>query len=257
MSQPTRALVRSVAPSFADALVQQAPGAPIDVALAQRQHAAYVAALRGLGLTVRELPAEAAYPDGCFVEDMAVVAVGRALIARSGAPSRRGEAPSVAAALAGAGLEVTEMAAPATLDGGDVLRVGRTLLVGRSERTNAAGVEALRGAFEPLGFAVRAVAVPAALHLKCYLSSPRPGLLLAARGRVAPAWLEGLGEVAWLPEEEAYAANVVGVGERVLVAAGHPQTQAALGSLGLEPVPLEVSEIAKADGSLTCLSVLY
>jgi dimethylargininase len=250
-------LVRPVASSFADALAQQAPGAPIDVALAQAQHAAYVAALRGLGLGVRELPAEAAHPDGCFVEDMAVVAGDRALITRSGAPSRRGEAPSVAAALAGEGLELHQMAAPATLDGGDVLRVGQTLLVGRSGRTNAAGVEALRAAFGPLGYRVRAVAVPAALHLKCYLSSPRPGVLLAARGRVAPAWVEGLGEVVWLPEEEAYAANVVGVGERVLVAAGHPRAAAALAALGLEPVALAVSEIAKADGSLTCLSVLY
>ncbi|PIE16882.1 MAG: hypothetical protein CSA66_07035 [Proteobacteria bacterium] len=255
---PTRALVRGLPASFVDAL-GQVPGAPaIDLALARRQHAAYVDALRGLGLEVTALPADEALPDCCFVEDTAVVAEGLALISRPGAPARRGETDAVAAALS-PHLELRRMAAPARLDGGDVMRVGRRLYVGRSARTDAAGRAALVDAFGPRGLEVIAVDIaPGQLHLKCHASAIGDDLVVVAEGSWPAAVDLGASvTVVRIPAEEAYAANVVGHGGRALVAAGYPTVAERLRAEGLEVVPLDVSQLALADGSLTCLSVIF
>ncbi len=252
MSRPTHALVRDLPDSFVEALAET-PCA-IDLPRARAQHAAYVAALAAAGLEIEALAADEAHPDCVFVEDTAVVAGGRALITRPGHPSRRGEVGPVKAALA-AHLEVVELAAPARLDGGDVLRVGRTFYVGQSGRSDAAGLAGLEAAFGPLGYRVRSVAVAGALHLKCVCSSPAGGVVLLAEGAVDPAVFDA--EVWPIPAEEAHAANVVAVGGRALVAAGHPRTCALLRARGLEVLEVENSELRKADGSLTCCSVLY
>ena len=141
---------------FVDALAALPPDPAIDPALARRQHAAYRAALTALGARVVALPPDDAHPDGCFVEDTAVVIDDLALVTRPGAPSRRGEGAAIAAALAPL-VELATMDAPATLDGGDCLRLGRTLYIGRSARTNAAGIARAAEVFAPRG--VRVVAV--------------------------------------------------------------------------------------------------
>lgn len=254
-------LVRPVPRSFARATTQMWAGEPPDLAQARAQHAAYVEALEALGATLRVLPEAPDLPDSCFVEDQAVVAGARALVTRSGHPVRQREAPEVAAALRALGtLEVREMQAPATLDGGDVLRLGRTLFVGRSARTNEAGITALRQTFEPIGFTVRDLALPpSVLHLKCVCSVPDAsrGLVVLAAGSLDPAVFTGpdLEEVILVPREEAYGANTLGWGGRVLVSEGYPNTRKRLHRLGLEPIALATSEIEKADGALTCLSV--
>ncbi|MCB9683601.1 MAG: hypothetical protein H6738_23185 [Alphaproteobacteria bacterium] len=247
-----QALVRPIGDSFRDAI--RSRPVDIDVERAMAQHAAYVRALQDLGYAIRLLPTDEALPDGCFVEDQAVVVGRRALLLRVGRPEREAEAPSVAAGLRSAGLSVLRQEA-GRVDGGDVLRVGNTLVVGRSSRTDEAGVDALRAAFPELE--VREVDVAeGTLHLKCHCSSPAPGLVLVADGTVPPTAFHGLGRVRITPAEEAWGANTVGRGGKVLVAAGFPGVSAALRDEGLTPIEVVLDEIAKADGSPTCLSLL-
>jgi dimethylargininase len=247
-----KALVREVPSSFARALAAHPPDPPIDVARARAQHAAYVAALAELGATIVRLPADEDHPDCCFVEDTAVVAGGVALATRPGAPSRRGEVDAVAVAL-GDFVVVRRVQAPGTLDGGDVLRVGRTFFAGASARSNAAGLEALAAAFPY--HRVEAVAVPAGvLHLKSVCSAAADDLVLVAEGTVDPARF-GVPAIV-VPAGEAHAANAVALPAGVLVAAGAPRTRALLEARGLRVLEVDTSEMRKADGALTCLSIL-
>ncbi|MEZ4266715.1 MAG: arginine deiminase-related protein [Myxococcota bacterium] len=251
-----RALMREVSPSFGRALVRRPGAVAPDAGRAAAQHAAVVAALRALGVEVRVLAGSALWPDCCFVEDAAVVSDGLAFITRPGAESRRGEVALVREALAEV-RPVVELSAPLRLDGGDVLRVGDRLLVGLSQRSDPGAVEALRDAFSPEGIEVFGVAVGDALHLKCHASAPVPGLLVSVAGWLPDSLVPPGVERVVVPDAEAYAANTVGVGETVLVAAGYPETSRRLRAHGLEVVELEVDALAAADGSLTCLSVLY
>jgi dimethylargininase len=178
---------------------------------------------------------------------------GRALIARSAHPVRAHEAESVAAALAAGGLALTQLEGPATLDGGDVLRLGDRLFVSPTGRTNQAGIDALALAFP--GFSVVAVPLPEdILHLKCVCSRPVADAVVVAADTVDPV-VFGSARVCLVPRAELYAANTVGRAGRVLVADGYPQTRAALTAMGLEVRTLDMSEFRLADGSLTCLSL--
>jgi dimethylargininase len=251
-----RALMRGVSPAFGRALVRRPSAAGLDAGRAAEQHAAVAEALRGLGVEVRVLPGSPDWPDCCFVEDAAVVSDRLALITRPGAESRRGEVAAVRGAL-GEVRPVVELAAPLRLDGGDVLRVGERLLVGMSQRSDPGAVEALRAAFLPEGIEVFCVPVGDALHLKCHASAPVPGLVVSVAGWLPESLLPAGVERLVVPDAEAYAANTVGVGETVLVAAGYPETSRRLRAHGLEVVELEMDAIAAADGSLTCLSIFY
>jgi dimethylargininase len=245
-----RAITRSIPASFAHALSAAPPDPPIDIALASAQHAAYCAALAACGVAVETLAADDACPDGCFVEDTAVVVGERALITRPGAPSRRAETAAIAAALA-RWVEVVEMTPPATLDGGDCLRLGDTIFVGRSQRSNADGIAQLA----VLGLRVVPVDLPAGvLHLKCVCSPLPDGRILLAEGSLDPATF-GAAAV-WVPAAESYAANAVAVGDHVLAAAGFPRTHDALAAAGFIVHAVPCSEVRKADGSLTCQSIL-
>lgn len=227
---------------------------PIDVELARIQHEQYVAALRSTGVEVTVLPPLDAHPDACFVEDCALVAGGTALITRSGAPSRIGEADSIADVLARTH-RVERTVAPATLDGGDCLRVGRTWFIGRSARTNADGVRRVREVFGAIGYSVVEVPVREFLHLKCVASPIDEHAVLVAEGTVDLGLFGGV-ELVTIPRAEAYAANALVVNGTAIVAAGFPHARAALERRGLRIIELALSEIAKADGSLTCMSIL-
>lgn len=249
------ALTRAIPDSFVDALAAVRPEPPIDVARARAQHAAYRAALAAMGARVEVLAADEACPDCCFVEDTAVVAGGLALITRPGAPSRRGETAAVAAALADR-LDVAVMPAPATLDGGDCLRLGDTLHVGRSARTSAAGIAHAAAVFAPRGVRVVALELPPGiLHLKCVCSPLGDDRVLLARDSLPAAAFAGA-DIVWVPAEEAYAANAVAVGDRVLISDGFPRTHEALARAGFTVQTVATTELRKADGSLTCLSLL-
>jgi len=250
----TTAIVRGVSPALARCELTFLERETIDVARAAAQHAAYAGLLRDLGVEVLEIPADDALPDGCFVEDAAVVLDEAALLTMPGAASRRGELPAVAEALSRLRrVERTEL--PATLEGGDVLRVGRRLFVGRSPRTNDWGIARLSAFAEPLGYAVVPVAVTGCLHLKSAVTALDDLRVLAN-----PAWIDvrplagfDLVEVA---REEPGAANVLRVDDTLVAHPGFPRTVERLAALGYEPRLLDVSEFLKAEAALTCKSLL-
>ncbi len=227
---------------------------PIDVARARAQHAAYEEQLRALGCTVRRLPEAPDLPDAVFVEDCAVVLDELAIIARPGAASRRPETAAVEQALAGL-RPLNRIAAPATLDGGDVLRVGRTLFVGASSRTNDAAIAQLRGFVEPFGYRVVAVEVRGCLHLKSAVTEVAPRTLLVNR-----AWLAGEAFADFdridVDPGEPFAANALRVGDAIVYPAAFPGTRARLEARGLDVRAVDVSELAKAEGAVTCCSLI-
>lgn len=246
------AITRAIPDRFVDAI--RTDPRPIHLAKARRQHQAYVRALRQLVDEVIELDADEAYPDCVFVEDTAVVAEGHALLTRMGHPSRRGEGHAVAEVLRTRGMVIHEMAEPATLDGGDVLRVGDTLYVGRSGRTNGEGIAAAARIFGPLGLNVVPLDVDG-LHLKSTCSSPVASVVLVAPHTVSPAHFSAQ-HVIVVPEDEAHGANAVGAGNTVIVAGGCPTTRRALEDLGLRVIEVGTSEVRKAHGALTCCSII-
>jgi dimethylargininase len=249
------ALIRPVSASFADALVARRPEVPIAVATAREQHGAYCDALAAAGRTVAGVAGDDGCPDACFVEDTAVVAAGLAVVTRPGAASRRPEVDAVAEAVARF-VEVVRMEAPATLDGGDCLRLGHIIYVGLSARTNREGVEQLARFFAPRGVTVVAVPLPASiLHLKCVVSPLAADRVLLADGTLAPGTFGGA-HVVRVPAEESYAANALALGERVIMADGFPRARAAVERAGYQVTAIETSEFRKADGALTCLSIL-
>jgi dimethylargininase len=248
------AVTRPVSASFAECALTHLERVPIDVARAGRQHAAYEQALRALGAQVMRVPAAHELPDAVFVEDTAIVLDEIAVITRPGAPSRRAETAPVAEVLS-AWRPLRTLEAPATLDGGDVLRVGHTVYVGLTSRTNREGIEQLGRHLAPLGYTVTPVNVTGCLHLKSAVTEVSPGLLLLSPGRVSPASFPGCEHVA-VDEREPDAANALRAGWAVIFPSHHPATAARLAALGLTVVGVDCDELAKAEGAVTCCSLI-
>jgi dimethylargininase len=245
----TRALVRRPGPRLAEGLVSHIERRPVDPGRALAQWQAYVDALRDNGWETVEVEPADDCPDAVFVEDPVVVYRDVAVIARSGAPARRAETDGVARAVAAAGYRVERLGAPATLDGGDVLKVGSTVYVGLSGRTNEAGAAALAGL---LGATVVPVPVTKALHLKSAVTALPDGTVLGHPPLVDdPA---AFPEFLAVPEEAGAHVVLLG-GNRVLMAASAPATAALLADRGLEPVVVDIGEFEKLEGCVTCLSV--
>jgi len=228
---------------------------PIDNDRARRQHAAYAHLLGELGAHVVSLPAEPALPDAVFVEDACIVLDECAILPHMGAPSRRPERDSLAIALR-AYRRVVWLEPPGTLDGGDVLRLGRRLYVGLSTRTDAAGIAALRRHVEPLGYSIHPVPVQHCLHLKSACTAIGPESLLVNPDWVDVALFPGLEALAIAPAEPD-AANVLRVGNTVVASARYPRTVERLVARGLAVRTVDNSEILKAEGGLTCTSVIF
>jgi dimethylargininase len=248
------ALVRSVPHSFATALVGSQPGRGLDVTAARLQHRGYRRALTAGGFTVEVIPGDERHPDSPFVEDTAVVIGRRALVTRPGHPTRRGEVAAVAAALR-RHVPVEQVPEGARIDGGDVLQLGDRVFVGRSSRTDDAGIEALARFAGPLGREVIPVPVTSVLHLKTAVTALDGHTLLIAEGAVDPAPFAGLDVVA-VPGDDPEAANVVRLPDgAILVARHHQGTADLLAGLGRRPITVDVAEFAAADGGLTCLSI--
>ena len=252
------AFTRAVSPKLALCELTHLARVPIDIALAVAQHGAYERALAAAGLTVRRLAALEDAPDAVFVEDTAVVLGGHAVIARPGAPSRRGETASTAEALADH-LEVHALEA-GHLDGGDVILIERTLYVGASGRTDAAGVEALRALAARLGYAVVAVEMRDCLHLKTcatYAGRDAAGvpLVIVDPRRVDPAHFVGV-EALVVGPEDASSANTVRAADILIIAAGHPRPRDRLAARGFALVELDTGEFRKAEAALSCLSLI-
>ena len=251
----TVALTRAVSPGIARCELTHLARAPIDVARACAQHDAYEECLRRAGCTVVRLPADPERPDSVFVEDMAIVLDEIAIVTRPGAASRRAETAAVAEAL-GRLRALVPLREPATLDGGDVLLAGRTLYVGRTARTNAEGAAQLRDAVAPFGYGVVVVPVEGCLHLKSAVTVAAPGVLLVQPAWVPPAGFDPALDQVHVDPSEPHAANVLLVRGTVIQPAGFPRTRGRLEARGIRTEVVDVSELAKAEGAVTCCSLL-
>lgn len=250
----TIAITRAVPTSITRCELTHLERQPIDFRAAERQHLRYEETLAALGCEVRRLPATDDFPDSVFVEDTAIVLDEIAIITRPGAESRRGETASAAEGLR-PHRPLAYLEAPATLDGGDVLRIGKRIYVGISSRTDEVAVKQLRALAEPLGYHVSAVGVDGCLHLKSAVTALPGGAVL-----LNPNWVDASlfspSEVIAIDPAEAYAANVLTIGDDVICAAAFPRTNARIASRGYRTHEIDVSELAKAEGALTCCSII-
>lgn len=252
------AFTRAVSTRLPECALTHLGRQPIDVARAAEQHAGYEQALRDAGYEVVRLPEMPDDPDAVFVEDTAILLGDHAIITRPGAPSRAREIFSTAE-----GLKPhfnVHFLATGTLDGGDVLRIENTLYVGQSSRTDARGTQALEALVSPLGYWVVPVEMDRCLHLKtavtfCGLDDQGIPTILLNEEWVDPGFFSGV-EAIWVPPEESFAANVVCAGDRLLMAAGSPNTAMLLRERGFRVVELDLSELQKAEAGGTCMSLI-
>jgi len=249
------AITRQVSARMADCELTYLHRAPIDFSRAISQHREYERALERLGATVVSLPSLADQPDCVFVEDPAIVLDEIAVITRMGAQARRGESESLAIELA-RHRPLLRMREPATLDGGDVVRMEKTLLVGLSKRTNEEGVAQLRWMIKPFGFRVVSVPVAGCLHLKSACCAVSEDTVLANRN-----WLDTEAFSAFrileVAAEEPDAADVLPIGGQVLIPAAFPRTARVLRQAGFTPQAIDVSELQKAEAGVTCMSLVF
>ena len=262
MTQQLRAFVRPPEDSFVHALGQQPGAGAIDLPRARAQHRLYGDALCAAGVHVVELPPAPDYPDACFVQDVALLLPELVILARPAEASRQGEVDLIRPHLP-AGLAVAAIDAPGTLEWGDVLRIDDTLYVGQSTRTNAAAAAQLRDLLAPLGLTVETLPVPQGLHLLSGVNYLGPAPAAADGAGVLVAWpayaslpqFASLDVIVVAPDE-APAANCLALGGAVVVPAGYPQTAAALWHRGFRVLSAPIGEFAKADGGVTCLSII-
>lgn len=249
------AITRQVSPSINRCELTFHSKEPIDVAKAIAQHEAYEECLRAFGARVISLPSEPDLPDAVFVEDAVVVVDEIAVIPVMGAASRRPETESLARALS-AYRHLHFMQAPSTLDGGDVMRIGRRLLVGASSRTNAKGIAQLRAFLAPFDYEVTAVDVRQCLHLKSGCSYIGRDSILVNREMVDVTRLAEF-ELIDVPAFEPGAANALVIEDVVIIPSAFPQTIALLEARGFIVKALDVSEFQKAEGGVTCKSIIF
>jgi dimethylargininase len=248
------ALTHLPSPNLESGLRTHVAREPIDLDLALRQHAGYCQTLRVCGVTVRSLAMNRDLPDSTFLEDTAVVLDEVAVLASMGTAARRSETAGIEDELK-KHRAIRRIEWPALLEGGDVLRVGRTLLIGLSTRTDSVGARSLEDIVRPFGYRVRTVPLRNCLHLKTACTALPDGTLL-----INPAWLDLTAlrgyETVSVPQDEAWAANSLPVGDFVCLAAGHEATAELIRRRGFVVRTMELSEFAKAEGCVTCLSLL-
>ncbi|MFT4052553.1 MAG: N(G),N(G)-dimethylarginine dimethylaminohydrolase [Microbacterium sp.] len=247
-----RLIVRPPSPLLAEGELTHIDRVPVDPALARAQWEGYVDVFRSRGWEIIQADAADDQPDGVFVEDAVVVFGDLAVLCRSGAASRRGEGATIAAAIAAAGLPTAAITEPGTLDGGDILKVGRTVYVGASSRTNAEGIAQLGALLTPRGWTVAEIPVTKVLHLKSGVTALPDGTVVGFEPLVDdpalfPAFLG-------VPEEHGTAVVVLDE-HTVLMSADAPETAALHRARGLEVVTAEITEFEKLEGCVTCLSV--
>lgn len=251
----THAITRRPAPNFASGLTTANHQSPPDYQLLLAQHRRYVETLVDLGLEVIELPELTEYPDAYFVEDAAVVTPEIAVLTNPGAQSRRGEPDYIATDLAQF-RQTARIREPGRLDGGDVMQVDRHFYIGLSQRTNPAGAAQLGERLQEFGYAWTPVPVGDGLHLKSSINYLGGKTLVMAEDFPGKSLFSGYHQIL-IPGQEAYAANTLAVNRHLLMPKGFPQTRAKLDGLGMPVVELDVSEVAKMDGGLTCLSLRF
>jgi dimethylargininase len=249
------AITRAVSPSIARCELSHLARVPIDLELARIQHGNYLRALERAGCDVLVLPAEVELPDSVFVEDVAIVLDELAVLTRPGAMSRRAEVATVADPLRRyRPLQAIE--APATLDGGDVLRIGRTLYVGQSVRSNPDGLGQLRNRLAPFGYVVEGVPTRDCLHLKSAVTALSDDSVV-----LQPAWVDreyfAAFHIIEVDPVEAHAANVLRIGDELIMPTSFPRTRQRLLDAGFQVTTVDVSELQKAEGAVTCCSLVF
>ena len=249
------AITRAVSRSIVNCELTHLERIPIDIENARQQHHAYEEALRALGADVRSLPEEPDLPDSVFVEDPAIVLDECAVLMRPGADSRKPEVESIAKALAPY-RTLYRVQPPGTVDGGDVLTVGKQIFVGLTTRSNQSSIDQMQAFLKPHGYTVRGVPVIGCLHLKSAVTQVAEYTLL-----INPAWVKktdfpGMDFIEIDPSEPA-AANVLMVGGNTVYQPNYPKTLARLEAAGIHPLLVDASELAKAEGALTCCSLIF
>jgi dimethylargininase len=248
-------ITRRVSPAINRCELTHIAREPIDYERACAQHRQYEDALRSLGMDVISLEAEPDLPDSVFVEDVALVLDECAILLNPGASSRRPEVASVEAALAPY-RDIFRIQPPGTVDGGDILRVGKTIYVGMSSRSTDNAIEQIRAILEPIGYEVRAVNVTGCLHLKSAVTQVSEDTLL-----VNPEWVSkddfpGMHFIGVDPSEP-YAANAVLVDGAIIYPSSFPKTRAKLEKAGINLLVVDADELAKAEGAVTCCSLIF
>ena len=249
------AITRPVSPTIEQCELTNLARVPIALQRAIAQHYEYEETLKSLGVEVLRLPEEADLPDAVFVEDAAVVLDECAIITRPGADSRKPETESVAQALAPY-RSLHMIQAPGTLDGGDVLVVGKHIWVGLATRSNHSAIDQMQAFLEPYGYAIHGVPISGCLHLKSAITQVAQDTLL-----INPAWVDqaafaGMQFIEVDPSEP-YAANALRVGETLIYQPAYPQTRLRLEAAGMHLQMVDQSELSKAEGALTCCSLIF
>lgn len=248
----TRAIVRQPGRNFANGITTSNLGKP-DFGNALEQHAAYSEALISCGVELTVLDADERYPDGCFVEDTAVVNNKVKVISRPGAATRSGEEEEIARVLSGFG-PTESIAAPGTMEGGDVLRAENHYFIGISERTNREGASQLSAILAKHGFTSTVIRVEAGLHLKSDFAYLGEGNFISTP---VSSHVAHPTNTIILDPEEYYSANCLRVNDYLLIAKGFPKSKMKILDLGYSIIELDMSEFRKMDGGLTCLSLLF
>jgi dimethylargininase len=250
----TVAITREISPRFAECEITHIARTPIDLDRAHLQHYAYVNVLRNLGCNVVELPAEPDLPDSVFVEDTAFILPEVAVITRPGADSRKPETESIIQALAPL-IPLVCVQPPATVDGGDVLVLGKKIYIGLSTRSNRQAVDQLNEKLAGYGYCVVGVELHDCLHLKSAVSRVEDKTLLINKDWVEPGCFEDFDLIDVDPSEP-HAANCLPVGGSIIFPAAFPKTAARLEERGYQVTTLDISELAKAEGAVTCCSLI-
>jgi len=249
------AITRAVSPALAHCELSFIERQPIDLERAREQHRAYEMTLESLGARVISLPAEPELPDSMFVEDPAIVLDELAVIFPLGTASRRAEAESIARALAPY-RKLKRVELPGTVEGGDVLRIGRELYVGLSRRTNAEGIRQLTAILAPHGYEVISVPVRGCLHLKSAVTYLGRRKLVGNRARIHTEAFSGYDWIDVAPEEPR-ATNTLVIGDAVIFPTSFPRTRERIEKCGFRVIPLDISELQKAESGLTCSSLIF
>ncbi len=249
------AMTRAVSPAIVHCELSFIDRKSIDLATAQEQHRAYETLLQKLGARLISLPAEPGLPDSMFVEDPAIVLDELAVMLPLGTETRRREAPSLAEALSKF-RKLEYVSLPGTLEGGDVLRIGRKLFVGLTQRSNAEGIRQLAAICAPHNYQVIAVPVTGCLHLKSAVTHLGRKTLLANRAWFDAAPLAGHDWIDVDPAEP-HAANALALAGTIVFPASFPRTRARIEAHGFSVTSLDISELQKAESGLTCSSLLF
>ncbi len=253
------AVTRDISPNMGQCELTFLERVEIDIPLARDQHAAYEQALVQAGCQIVSLPVEPDLPDSVFVEDTAIVLDEVAVITRPGAESRRPETASVAQALQVYRPLIT-IEAPGQLDGGDVLCVGKKIFVGSSSRSNRSGIDQLSASLNRFGYQVIPVPVHGCLHLKSAVTQVSPDALLVNHAWVDPGFFhEGISgyRIIDVDPREPDGANALMVENQLIYSASHPYTRERLEKWEYQVVQVDVSEVEKAEGAVTCCSLIF